>query len=117
MAGLELRRLLDWLEDNLALDVSLSTIAAFLGFSKSHLNATFRQAMGIPLHEFVVRRRVDRAKELLVNGTQPITEIALECGFAHPSHMARHMRRILGISPSDLRRAAKSAPFQDNKNS
>jgi AraC family transcriptional regulator len=117
MAGSELRRLLDWLEDNLALDVSLSTIAAFLGFSRSHLNATFRQAMGIPLHEYVVRRRVDRAKELLVNGTQCIKDIALECGFAHPSHMARHMRRILGISPSDLRRAAKSAFFQDNKNS
>jgi AraC family transcriptional regulator len=117
MTGSELRRLLDWLEDNLTLDVSLSTIAEFSGFSKSHLNATFRQAMGVPLHEYVVRRRVDRAKELLVNATQSITEIALECGFAHPSHMARHMRRILGISPNDLRRAAQSAFLQDNKSS
>jgi AraC family transcriptional regulator len=117
MTGSELRRLLDWLEDNLSLDVSLNTITALLGFSKSHLNATFRQAMGLPLHEYVVRRRVDRAKDLLVRGTQSITEIALECGFAHPSHMARHMRRILGISPSDVRRAAKSVFLQDNKNS
>lgn len=115
MTGLELRRLLGWLEDNLALDVSLTTIAGFLGFSKSHLNATFRRAMGIPLHEYVVRRRVDRAKDLLVNGTHSITEIALECGFAHPSHMARHMRRILGITPNYLRRTANSASLQVNK--
>lgn len=116
MTGSDLRRLRDWLEDNLALDVSLSTIATFLGFSKSHLNATFRQAMGMPLHEYVVRRGVDRAKELLLMGTQSITEIALECGFAHPSHMARHMRRILGLSPRDLRSGGKSGSFQDKKN-
>jgi len=116
MSGSELRRLLDWLEENLARDVSLSTIAACSGFSRSHLNATFRQAMGIPLHEYVVRRRVDRAKELLVNGRLSITQIALECGFSHPSHMARHMRRILGSSPGDLRRVVKSAFLQDEKN-
>jgi AraC family transcriptional regulator len=66
-----------------------------------------KQAVGVPVHRFVLERRVERARIRLLAGGQSLTEIALEAGFAHPSHMARCMRRVLGLTPSQL--AAVSA--------
>jgi AraC family transcriptional regulator len=50
-----------------------------------------------------VQRRVERAKTLLSESNLPISQIALETGFAHQSHLAHHMRRVLGISPKAVR--------------
>lgn len=57
------------------------------------------QARGLPVHEYVVQRRVERAKALLLRGDRRAGEVALEVGFAHRSHMARWMRRLLGVTP------------------
>jgi AraC family transcriptional regulator len=59
--------------------------------------------MGLPVHQYLIRQRVERAKGLLGEDKLSISEIALEAGFAHPSHLARHMRRVLGVSPKALR--------------
>jgi AraC family transcriptional regulator len=55
----------------------------------------------------VIKRRVERAKTLLGEG-MPISQTALETGFAHQSHLARHMRRLLGVSPSEVRPILRS---------
>jgi AraC family transcriptional regulator len=106
--GLELRRLLDYIEANLAVNRSLADIASFAGYSTSYLNTAFRQSTGMAIHEYVVRRRLERARTLLATSTQSITRIALDCGFAHQSHMARHMKRVLGLLPGEVRRNAKA---------
>lgn len=108
LSGFELRRLLAHIEDHLTLNLSLTDLALFAGYSTSHLNAAFRRSVGMPIHEYMVRRRLDRARNLLTTSSQSITQIALECGFAHQSHMARHMRRVLGVSPREFRRDAKT---------
>jgi len=108
LGGFELRRLLAHIEANLAVNLSLGEIASFAGYSASYLNTAFRQSVGMAIHEYVVRRRLDRARTLLATSTQSITRIALDCGFAHQSHMARHMKRVLGLLPSDVRRNAKT---------
>ncbi|HYM00985.1 MAG TPA: AraC family transcriptional regulator [Blastocatellia bacterium] len=109
LSGYSLKRLLAYLESNLDLNLSLRDIAAFAGLSTSHLKTVFRQSVGLPIHEYVIHRRLDRAKNLLADSSRSITEIALECGFAHQSHMARHMRRLLGVSPREFRRISKPA--------
>jgi AraC family transcriptional regulator len=108
LGGFELRRVLDYIEANLSVNLSLLDIAAFAGYSPSYLNTAFRKSLGIPIHEYVVRRRLDRARTLLATSTESITRIALDCGFAHQSHLARHMKRILGILPGEVRRSAKT---------
>ena len=55
------------------------------------------------MHQYVIQRRVDRAKALLRDSRLPIAQVAAEAGFAHQSHLARHLRRIAGVSPSQLR--------------
>lgn len=97
-----LRRVLAYIEAHLATDLGLAELAAVAGFSPSHFKVLFRRAVGIPVHRFVIERRVERARARLVEGKASTIEVALETGFAHPSHMARCMRRVLGVTPSRL---------------
>jgi len=105
MAGARLRRVLAHIEDNLAKELSLVELAAVADLGVSHLKASFRESTGLPVHQYVIRRRVERAKRLLREGKLSISQVALEAGFAHQSHLARHLRRLAGMSPRDVRNA------------
>jgi AraC family transcriptional regulator len=96
----QLRRVTDYVEEHLAEDLSLARLAEVAGISASHLKAQFKRSTGLPVHEYVVQRRVERAKALLLGGRLPASQVAAEAGFAHQSHMARCMRRVLGVTPS-----------------
>jgi AraC family transcriptional regulator len=102
-----LRKVIDYIEAHLHEDLGLLELASVAGFSLSHFKPLFKQAVGMPVHRFVIERRVERARMLLVEGSRSVTEIALEAGFTHPSHMARWMRRVLGVSPSQIARNAR----------
>lgn len=97
-----LRHVLEYIEAHLDQDLTLAELAGVAGFSLSHFKPLFRQAVGMPAHRFVLERRVERARARLLEGTGSLTDIALETGFAHSSHMARCMRRVLGLSPSQI---------------
>jgi AraC family transcriptional regulator len=98
-----LRQVFGYIEDNLGCELSLSEIASVAGVSVSHFKTLFRESVGIPAHQYVIRRRLERAKSLLAEGKLSISQIALDTGFAHQSHLAHHMRRVLGVSPRALR--------------
>jgi AraC family transcriptional regulator len=100
----KLERVIAHIEDNLAGKLSLPGIAEIAGISVSHLKTLFRNSTGVPVYEYVLRRRVERAQFLLRNHKLSIAEIAVTTGFAHQSHLARHMHRILGFTPSAVRR-------------
>lgn len=96
------RRLVEYIETHLDQPLLLADIAAVAGLSVSHLKTLFTRSFGIPVHRYVMRRRVERAKFLLLSGVIPMSQAALEAGFSHQSHMARCMRKILGVSPGML---------------
>lgn len=102
-----LRRVVDYIEANLDRDLNLSELAEVAGFSPSHFKPLFKQAVGMPAHRFVLERRVARAQARLLEGDTRLADIALETGFAHASHMARCMRRLLGLSPTQIAAARR----------
>ena len=104
MPGPRLEALLAYIEDNLDGALTLASLAEVVDLSSSHLRALFRQSMGLPVHQYVVRRRVERARTLLESGKHSSTEVALASGFAHQSHLARQMRRLLGVTPTAVRK-------------
>ena len=106
-----LRQVIEYIEAHLDQDLTLAELARVAGFSLSHFKPLFREAAGMPVHRFVMQRRVERARVLLLEGRSNVTEIALATGFSHPSHLARCMRRMLGMSPSQLRGDADSRNF------
>ncbi|HVJ53333.1 MAG TPA: AraC family transcriptional regulator [Aliidongia sp.] len=98
------RRVLDFIDTHLDQDLPLVGLASIAGVSASHFKALFRQSLGMPVHQYVIQRRVERAKTLLLDSDMAMSEVALAAGFAHQSHMASCMRRLLGAAPSEVRR-------------
>jgi AraC family transcriptional regulator len=103
-----LTRVLDFVRTNIASDLSMSELAAVAGVSPSHFKTLFKQSVGMPVHQYVIRRRVEYAVELLQNDRSTLADVALQAGFANQSHLARCMRATLGITPGTLRRTLSS---------
>jgi AraC family transcriptional regulator len=103
MPAYRLRRVLAYIEEHLSDDLSLAALAAISGLSVSHCQRGFRETMGCSIHRYVLQRRVEHAKLLLAEKKFSIGEVALAVGFAHQSHLAYHMRRFLGVTPSGVR--------------
>ncbi len=103
MSGRRLREAIGYIEDHLGSELSLKEIADAAGISVSHFKLAFRQSVGIPVHQYVIQRRVERAKALLTDKEMSVGQAALEAGFAHQSHLAHHMKRLLGVTPRSLR--------------
>lgn len=101
----QVRRIVEFVEANLDGELTLNQIAEVAGMSVPHLTTLFRRTMGQSVHAYVMERRVQRARALLLDRGMTIAQVALETGFAHQSHLARWMRRLLGVTPSDLLRA------------
>lgn len=98
-------RVVEFIEAHLDQRLTLSELAALAGLSVPHFKVLFRETFGIPVHQYVVQRRVERAKTLLLQGKLSASQIALDTGFAHQSHMAHWMGRLLGVTPRDLIRS------------
>lgn len=72
--------------------------------SPSHFKVLFKQFVGMPVHQYVVRCRVEYAMNLLSKGWRSLDDVAARAGFADQSHMAHCMRRITGATPSTVMR-------------
>lgn len=98
-----MRRVVEYMHDNLSTDLSLFVLAELAGLSPTQFKAVFKRYTGQPVHQYIIRRRVEYAAALIAGGARPLSEIALEAGFSSQSHMARFMRRIIGASPTQIR--------------
>jgi AraC family transcriptional regulator len=99
-----LSAVIDYIRDNLAMDLNLNDLAAVAGFSPSHFNRLFKEATNQPVHQFVVQCRVEYAMSLLAKRKFSLTEVASLTGFSDQSHMARCMRRVVGVTPATVKR-------------
>ncbi len=99
-----LRRVLDFIEANFSADIALEDLASVAGSSRYHFSRTFRDATGIPPYRYLVQRRVNAAKPLLLEDILSIAEIADQCGFNSQAQFASMFRRVFGTSPGRFRR-------------
>ena len=92
------RRLRRMLDDRLTEAFTLSEAAGILGVHPDHLVRAFGRAYGIAPHRYVIGRRVDLARRMLLDGVPP-AETAVAAGFHDQAHLTRHFRRVLGTTP------------------
>jgi AraC family transcriptional regulator len=111
LSSLQHRRVIAFIEEHLDEDLSIARLAGVAAISASHFKTLFRRTAGVPVHEYVIQRRVERAKTLLTRGDLPASQVALAAGFTHQSHMARAMRRLLGVTPRAI--ASSGAPLRE----
>lgn len=104
----EVDRAIAYIEDHLTHDLTLAGIAAEIALSPRHLSRLFKEATGLPPHRFVIRRRVERAQDLLLAGDLPLPVVAQAVGFFDQSHLTRHVKTLLGATPDQIRRAGRN---------
>jgi len=100
LPGYRLRRVLDFIGDNLAEGLSLEQLAAVAGMSSHYFAELFKKSTGHAPHQYVLLQRIERAKEKLQVPGRSVIEAGLESGFQNPSHFARVFRKLVGVSPS-----------------
>lgn len=100
-----LNRVIQKIEDELTEGVSLSQLAGVAGLSVPHFCRAFKQSFGCPPYEFIIRRRIERAKQYLRSSDMTITDIALSCGFSSSSHFSNTFRREEAATPLEYRAA------------
>ncbi|MEC5320851.1 helix-turn-helix domain-containing protein [Brenneria populi subsp. brevivirga] len=103
LAPTVLRRIKEMMECRLGEPLTLTELAAEVGLSEFHFARMFRRSEGVAPHQYVMRRRLARAEEMLRHSALSITEIALACGFSSASHLSHRFKRERGMTPSALR--------------
>jgi AraC family transcriptional regulator len=105
LAGWQQARVIDFMEEHLAEDISLRTLADLARLSPYHFLRCFKESFGEPPHRYWAVRRIERAKALLANPGASITEIALDVGFSTTSALSAAFRRMTGQTPTEYRRS------------
>lgn len=98
-----LRLVLDYIEENLANDLSMAELGAVVEMSPCRFARVFREAMGLPPHQFVLRKRIARARAMLEASSIALTEISTSLGFESQSHFTAVFRRLVGTTPAAYR--------------
>jgi AraC family transcriptional regulator len=103
MPARRLRRVLDYVGENLTRDLGVRELARVAGMSSHYFSELFRKSVGRSPHQYVLSKRIERAKQSLRNPRRSVLEAGLSAGFANPSHFARVFRRVVGATPRQFR--------------
>lgn len=113
LAPWQVKRVSERLESDLGGTLSLQQIASEFDLSASHFSRAFRRSTGLPPHQWLLRRRVEAAKQLMAVRDLTLSEIAIAAGFANQSHLTRVFSSLVGASPGAWRRETYGLPGRE----
>ena len=103
MPKARLNRVLEYISAKLHEDLSLSALAKVAGMNHYYFSRLFKQSMGLSPHQYILRQRIERGKELLRTSAMTVLEASVRTGFVDQAHFAKVFRRVVGISPGQYR--------------
>jgi AraC-like DNA-binding protein len=104
LAGWQIARVRSFIDSNLHRTIPASELSAVARRSTSHFSRSFKQALGMPPHAYIVGRRLQKACHLMLTSPAPLSEIALIVGFSDQAHLCKQFKRAFGQRPSNWRR-------------
>ncbi|HEY6609596.1 MAG TPA: AraC family transcriptional regulator [Pseudomonas sp.] len=104
LAAWQLRLAKEMLAEHITGGVSVTELAASCSLSRTYFTRAFKQSTGMSPHDWLLSRRVEKAKELMLRTSLSLSQIGLDCGFADQSHFSRVFQKKVGVSPSSWRR-------------
>ena len=104
------RRVLDYIEFQLSSELTLGELARTVGLSLHHFARMFKRTVGMAPHQYVLARRLERAKGMLRTTGASLVEISLATGFASQSHFTSTFRRLVGPTPTEFQACGRKQP-------
>jgi AraC family transcriptional regulator len=105
LAEWQRRVVVEYINDNLERNISLTELASLARLSPTHFCKAFTRSMSMPPHQYQLRQRVERAKLLLADTERSITEVALATGYTASSNFATAFRKVTGVTPRAFQRS------------
>ena len=102
-----LRAVVEYIEEHLQAGLTLEQMAAVAHLSPYHFARQFKAATGLPPHQYVILRRVERAKQLLQGGNLSLAQVAAQAGFSDQSRFSHHFKRLVGVTPGQFQKPAR----------
>jgi AraC family transcriptional regulator len=100
----QMRLVESYIEEHIDQQILVATLSDLVHLSEAHFSRAFRLAYGEPPHAYIVRRRVELAAQLMLASREPLSEIALRCGFHDQAHLSKQFRQLTGETPAAWRR-------------
>lgn len=104
LAPAQLRRVIEYVHEQIDQDIHVVQLAAIAGLSSAHFAQMFRRSTGYAPHQYVLRTRIERAKRMLRSTERRVIDIAISCGFQTPQHFARVFKKFCDATPASYRR-------------
>lgn len=95
--------IMDYIKTNISRNIKISEIATAFGYNEKYISHRFAEICGIPLKQYILKTKMDRANYMLTDTNKSITEIAKELGFPDSHNFSRTYKKITGLSPSEYR--------------
>ncbi len=108
LAPWQLKRVVAFVEEHLAEPIKVGALATVAKLGASHFSRAFKGSIGRTPHTYLMERRIERAKLLMLDTEQPLSQIALDCGMSDQAHLSRLFRRFVGVGPMAWRRARRT---------
>ena len=111
LAPQAMRRAIEFINLQLSEDFSVAEIAAEMGLSPGHFTRLFKRSMGVPPYQYALSRRIEAAKQRMLEGKLSLAQIALDVGFYDQAHFSRHFKRVNGITPVEFLRQIRAGKY------
>ncbi len=105
LAPWQVRKVAAHIESRLDTALGLDELAQVARLSRSYFSRAFKRSFNTPPHDYIVRRRIERAQVEMLKSCDSLCQVALSCGFADQAHFSRVFRRLVGSPPFEWRRA------------
>ncbi len=111
LARWQINRVRMFIDAHLTECIRVADLSTLARSSPSYFSAAFKRTFGDSPHAYLIKRRIALAVEQMLGSDAPLSEIAMNCGFADQAHFSRQFRRMMGSTPSNWRRERASQPF------
>jgi AraC family transcriptional regulator len=111
LARWQVNRVRAFIDEHLTECIRVSDLSALARSSPSYFSAAFKRTFGASPHAYLMKRRISMAVKQMLESEAPLSEIAMNCGFADQAHFSRQFRRTMGATPSTWRREQAPRPF------
>ncbi|WP_275787740.1 helix-turn-helix domain-containing protein [Pararhizobium gei] len=101
LASWQLRRATDYITENCLRSIRLQELSVLTGLSQSHFSHAFKASTGVPPHQWQMKARIERARQMMLENEMPMSVVAVETGFADQAHFTRVFRKMVGVTPAN----------------